>query len=64
MDIGKHSIFNVRYMYLASAKAALHADSQIAVLKYMHCQNLQIDTTSTSKYICKCSVCYKTWYES
>ena len=33
----------------------------------MHCQNLHVDTTPTtitSKYICKCSVYGKTWYES
>ena len=46
--------------------AALYTDSQIAELKYMHCQNLHVNTTLTSitgKYIHKCSVCHKTWYE-
>ena len=52
---------------LASAEAALHADSKNAVLKYMHCQNLHADTKPTTianKYIHKFSVCNKTWYES
>ena len=26
----------------------MHADSQIAMLKYMHCQNLHVDTTPTT----------------
>ena len=52
---------------LALVKAALHADSQIAALRYMHCQNLHVDTTptnSTSHHIYKCSVCNKIWYEN
>ena len=54
-------------MYFAASEAVLYADSQIAVLKCAHCQNLHIDTTLTtitSKCICKCSVCSKNWYES
>ena len=54
-------------MCFEAAEAALCADSQIAALKYMHCQNLHVDTTPTtitSKHIHKCSVCSKTWYES
>ena len=54
-------------MCFAATDATLHADSQIAALKYVYCQNLHIDTTQTttsSKHICKCSVCGKTWYES
>ena len=50
-----------------AANTALCVDSQIAVLKYAHCQNLHIDTTPTtitSKHIYKYSVCSKTWYES
>ena len=50
-----------------AANTALCVDSQIAVLKYAHCQNLHIDTTPitiTNKYICKCFVCGKNWYES
>ena len=45
----------------------LHADSQITVLKYVHCQNLHVDTTLTtitSNHVCKCSVCGMNWYES
>ena len=54
-------------MWYAAADAALHVDSQIAALKYTYCQNLHIDTTpttSTIKYICKCSVCGKNWCNS
>ena len=44
---------------LASAEAVLRADSQIAALKCVQCQNLHVDTipiTVTSKYICQFSV--------
>ena len=54
-------------VYLASAEAVLCTDSQIAVLKCVHCQNLHVDTTLTtitSKYICKYSVYSLTWYET
>ena len=54
-------------MYFAAVDATYHADSQIAVLKYMHCQKLHVDTTSTaitSKDICKCHVCGRNWYEN
>ena len=54
-------------MYFVVVNAALHVDSQIAVLKCAHCQNLHVDTipiTITSKYVCKCSVYGKNWYET
>ena len=54
-------------MCFVAEDATLRADSQITALKYMPCQNLHINTTPTtitSKYICKCSVCAKNWYES
>ena len=54
-------------MCFESEDVAFHANSLIAVLKYVHCQNLHVDTTLTtitSKYICNCSVCSKIWYES
>ena len=35
-------------MCFEAAEAALHADSQIAVLKCVHCQNLHVDTTPTT----------------
>ena len=50
-------------MCFAAADAALHADSQLAALKCVHCQNLHVDTTLsfiTSKNVCKCSVYSKT----
>ena len=52
---------------LASVEDDLHAESQIAALKCVHCLNFHVDTTPTtitSKYVCKCSVCNKTWYEN
>ena len=54
-------------MCIAAAIAALCTNGQIATLKCMHRQNLHVDTTSTtitSKYVCKCFVYGKNWYES
>ena len=54
-------------MCFEAAKATLCADSSIPALKYVHCQNLHVyntTTTSTTKYIFKCSVCGKMWYNS
>ena len=54
-------------IYFETENVALHADSQIAALKFVHCQNLHVDTTLatiTSKHICKYSVYSKTWYKS
>ena len=54
-------------MYIEAAEAALQENSQISALKYVHCQNLYVDTTLTnitSKNVCKCSACGETWYES
>ena len=54
-------------MCFAAVDAALHIDSHISVLKYVHCQNLHVDTTPTtitSKYVCMYSAYCKTWYES
>ena len=42
-------------------------DSQTIALKYVHCQNLHVDTTPTtitSKHIHKFSVYGKIWYEN
>ena len=66
MDVVKCYIFDVRYIFSA-VNADLCVSSQIAVLKYAHCQNLQIDTTPTtitSNYVCKCSVYGNNWYKS
>ena len=54
-------------MSIEAENAALCADSQIAALKYMHCQKFHVDITPndiTSKYICKWSVCGKNWHKS
>ena len=54
-------------IYFAAEDTALCMDSQIAALKCAYCQNLHVDTTLTtisSKYVCKCSVCGKSCYES
>ena len=53
-------------IYFAAVDAALHADSQITVLKYVHCQKLHVDNTPitiTNGHVRKCSVCGKNWYE-
>ena len=54
-------------MCFAAADAALCTNSQIAVLKYVQCQYLHVDTTLTtitSKNFCNCSIYGKNCYES
>ena len=54
-------------VHLVSSEAALREKNQIAELKYVYFQNLQVNTTpstNTNKYVFTCSICSKKWYKS